>query len=50
MKQPKDFQEDGRNGRRFWQGVVIAILASAVIVWSANELFDLMLTAAKGAP
>ena len=50
MKQPKDFEDDSLNGRRFLQGVVIAVAASAVMVWSANELFDLLLATAKAIP
>lgn len=50
MKQPRDFVDDSRNGRRFLQGAVIAILASAAMLWSANELFDLLLAAAKALP
>lgn len=37
-------------GRRFWEGVVIACIASVVMLWSAFALFDLLLAAAKGTP
>lgn len=49
MKQPRDFIDDNLTGRRV-AGVVIAALASAVILWSANELFDLLLASAKAMP
>lgn len=50
MKQPKDFTDDSPNGRRFLQVVALAALASAVMVWSANELFELLLATAKAMP
>lgn len=50
MKQPRDFVDDSQNGRRFLQGAVIAVVASAVMVWAVSELLGLLMATAKAVP
>ena len=50
MKAPKDYVDDGMNGRRLFQGVLIAIVLSVAMVEGAVALFNLLLETAKVMP
>lgn len=50
MKEPRDYKDDSMDGRRFIQGVIIALIASAAIWWAGSELFQSVITAIESAP